>query len=242
MSIEEMDGKDESRREEGFVAMDDRRDVDQPAREEPGEELRKPEREPRRSDDRDSPENGEIVELFPIRPAAVARPGALPQEPFQGSFEFLPIPWCRKHRLGPEEDRLEGPELTAPAEDQVVEVGEEDPEHDDGGEAVDRPRRFESAEGARQSLGPAHIGELQRHPRRGQADEAEDHEDVEDAVEPGESLVVFALLFSHAGRFRWGSVAGGPSPLLRRGLRRFSASAASGWTRRGEARAACGFR
>jgi len=43
MGIEEVDGKDKSNSEQGFITMDDLGDIDEPARKKLGEENREPE-------------------------------------------------------------------------------------------------------------------------------------------------------------------------------------------------------
>ena len=71
MGIEEVDGEDEPGCQQGLVAVDDRGDVDRPAREDQGEDLGEPQAQARAADDRHAPEDGEVVELLPVGPAAV---------------------------------------------------------------------------------------------------------------------------------------------------------------------------
>src|ERR1051326_2921828 len=79
--------------------MDNQGYIDHPARDEASEESRKPHDQPRSSDDRHTPKNREIIELFPIRPTVELGFFAFPEKPFVMSDEIAPILEGRHHRF-----------------------------------------------------------------------------------------------------------------------------------------------
>jgi hypothetical protein len=66
-------------------------------------------------------------------------------------------------------------------------VGNENSEHHNGGAAVNVARAFESTEETRKDGGPFRVREFQGQARRRQTQEAYDHADVQDALQPGEA-------------------------------------------------------
>src|ERR1022692_2603113 len=89
MSVEEVNRKDETRRQKSFVGMNDERDVNHPARHEMGKELRKPHDQPRYSNGKNAPEHGKIIELFPISPPVELGFGTFAEKPFLVRDEIL---------------------------------------------------------------------------------------------------------------------------------------------------------
>lgn len=67
MIMEKVEGENKRGREQCFFAVDDHRDVQDFARQKKRKEIREPEHQTRQTDDRNAPENGEIIEFFPIR-------------------------------------------------------------------------------------------------------------------------------------------------------------------------------
>lgn len=118
-------------------------------------------------------------------------------------------------------------------------MGEKNPEHDNGADPMDNSGGLESPKGVGKGSGPACIGEFQSHPGRGQADEADDHEDVENTVEPTESLKAFPLVFSHFHRLPWRVIPELPEYLRRGPIRLPFSSAVSGYVEPGGARVTC---
>src|SRR5208282_2528212 len=82
MSVEEVNRKNETRRQKGFVGMNDERDVNHPAGHKMGKELRKPHDQPRQSNGKNAPEHREIIELFPVSPPVELRLGPFAEKPF----------------------------------------------------------------------------------------------------------------------------------------------------------------
>ncbi len=111
MSVEKMNGKDEAGCEQGFIRMDQESYIDNPAGQESREGLRKPHDQPGGANNRNSPEDGEVVEFFPIGPAVELRLIALAEKPFVVIDEILPIFPGRHHRVGTEQNRTKTLEL-----------------------------------------------------------------------------------------------------------------------------------
>ena len=93
VGIEEMHGKDEARGQQRLVAVNDGCDVEERTRDKSREEHREPQREAGGTDDRDSPEHREIVEFFPVRPAAIGRPLAQADKPLQRAYQLSSGPF-----------------------------------------------------------------------------------------------------------------------------------------------------
>jgi len=92
--LEEVDGKDESDGQQRFITVDDLGNVDQPAREETGEEDREPEDQTAETDHCHTPEDSQIVKFFPVGPTAVVGPRAPSKEPLDGGRKIpdvLPV-------------------------------------------------------------------------------------------------------------------------------------------------------
>ena len=92
--VEEMDGKYKADGKQCLITVDDLRDIDHPSREELGEEYREPEDQSAESDDSNTPENSQVVKLFPVGPSAVIGPGPFADKPFDGGhkiFDILPV-------------------------------------------------------------------------------------------------------------------------------------------------------
>src|SRR3989338_8072526 len=77
-----MEDKDKAHGQKGLFAVDDHCQIDDRPRQKPGEKFRKPQNQPREANHRDAPENGEVIELFPIGPSADFRAVSQIQEPF----------------------------------------------------------------------------------------------------------------------------------------------------------------
>jgi hypothetical protein len=82
MHVEEVEGKDEARREQRFIAVHDQRHIDHPPRQEAREKGREPHDQPRRANDANAPKNRHVVKFLPVGPAVELRLRAPPQEPF----------------------------------------------------------------------------------------------------------------------------------------------------------------
>ena len=107
VGVEEMEGEDEARGEQRLVGVEDEGDVDHPAGQEAGEELREPHDQAGGADDEDAPEYGEIVEALPVGPAVELRPRPLPKNHFW---------WATKSRQSWSEGTIEsGPKSAAQA-------------------------------------------------------------------------------------------------------------------------------
>ena len=104
MGVEEVHGEDEAGGQQGFVGVDDEGDVDDPAGQEGGEELREPHDHAGNANGKHAPEHREVVELFPIRPAVELRLGGLAEEPFLVGHEFTPVLQAGDHGIRPEQD------------------------------------------------------------------------------------------------------------------------------------------
>src|ERR1019366_5307216 len=104
MGIEKMHGKDEPGGQQGLVTVDDRGHVDERSRQEPGEEDRKPKRQPGGADDHNPPKHGKVIELFPVSPTPVLWPRSHADEPLYGSDEFLSVALGGQQRVWAEED------------------------------------------------------------------------------------------------------------------------------------------
>ena len=89
--VEEVDRKYESDREQRFVAVNDRRHVDGPARNDVREQFREPQDQPGATDYGHTPGYCEVVELLPVRVTTIMRAGALSEEPLDGLDELLEV-------------------------------------------------------------------------------------------------------------------------------------------------------
>ena len=96
-----------------------------------------------------------------------------------------------QHRVGAEEQRLPRAELARCfRRKRSHDVGDEDADHEDRRDAVDVAGGFEPAEERGTGARPARVGELQRHAGEREAHEADDHHDVQHAVQPREAPVL----------------------------------------------------
>src|ERR1017187_143285 len=190
--VEEVNHEDETDRQQGFVAVDGGGDVHHPAGEDTGEGLGEPEHQAGAADDGYAPKDGEVIEFFPIGPAAVLRALAAAQEPLHGADEFAPVAAVEQHALGSGDVLKPGFAALAALLQQVVHVQAEISEGQDGAEAVNESRGFEASQHAGQELGPGGVGELQGHAGEGETEEARDHHQVQVAVERTEAAHVNA--------------------------------------------------
>src|ERR1019366_318544 len=79
--------------------MDGGGHVDRPTGQEAREERGPPEQQSGSADDGHAPEDGKVVELLPVGPAAVVGTRALPHKPFEGAAKLLPVAAVEKHAL-----------------------------------------------------------------------------------------------------------------------------------------------
>src|SRR5215471_6576799 len=94
MGVEEMNRKDESGREQGFIRMNYQRHVNQPARQKTREEGGKPHDQTGGADDEHAPKDGEVIEFLPIGPAIELGLGTLTEEPLVMGHEIAPVLNC----------------------------------------------------------------------------------------------------------------------------------------------------
>ena len=135
VAVEEVHREDEDHGHECFFAVDHESDVEDPARQEAGEEGRKPQHESRGSDDRHAPENRPIVELFPVRVAVEVRPGPQANKPAEMLDELHKIEGLWHERPRPPQHAV------VLAYEQSVrksaEMGRKDRHQGDGGDAME---------------------------------------------------------------------------------------------------------
>ncbi len=206
-------------RQQRLVGMDDERDVDDPARHEPREELRKPHDQPRQPDGENSPKYRQVVELLPVGPPVKLRPRSVAEEPFLVRDKIPPVLQCDQHRVGTEHD-LQRPFQLELAGLRVAETGPLRPdrvqqldhvqrktdEQDERRKVMERPRHRRPAQEVENALGPVRVIEFQRHPGHDQQQETGHEHEVQHPLErqePREPFVVgLRADFGFAERFR----------------------------------------
>src|SRR5271157_1472744 len=102
--VEEVDHEDEPDGQQRFVAMGDQDDIQQVARQKPGEQWREPHHVTGNADDHHAPEDGPIVELFPVSESVKLRLRSEPEEPAKVLQQIEEVLGPRNHRVGPPED------------------------------------------------------------------------------------------------------------------------------------------
>src|ERR1035438_10881535 len=71
-----------------------------PAGEDMGECFGEPEHQAGAANDGHAPEDREVIEFLPVRPAAVLRAFAAAQEPLHGTDELAPVAAVEQHAVG----------------------------------------------------------------------------------------------------------------------------------------------
>jgi hypothetical protein len=111
---------------------------------------------------------------------------------------------------------------------------DEDADHERGGEAVDVPRRFETAEKAGKNRRPFRVGEFERHACKRETHETDDHDDMQDSVQANKTLNLSGSCLCIHRSIR--SV-GKTNKIMRRGTREDAFPGCGEFSARGEARA-----
>ncbi len=91
MCIKEVDGEDKSNRQQRFVAVDDLRNIDEPAGEKTRKEDREPEHQATETNYCHTPEYSQVVEFLPVGPSTIIGSWAPAQEPLYGGNEIFYI-------------------------------------------------------------------------------------------------------------------------------------------------------
>ena len=99
MGVEEVNRKNETRRQQRLVGMHDEGDVNHPARHETGKEQRKPHDQAGHADGKNAPEDREVIELLPISPPVELRLGPFAEKPFLMRDEILRVLQGGDHRV-----------------------------------------------------------------------------------------------------------------------------------------------
>ncbi len=177
MRVEEVEQEDEARCEQRFVTVDDVGGIQCPARQDLREEAREPQDQARDADHADAPEDREVVELLPVRPAVECGARAEIQEVLQVRPQVLDVLEVRRHRApAPEVAFLA---LEHDVTEQHRQVHGEVAERDDRREAMQEARDLRPAQRGHQARRPGRRRELERQAGHREQQEAQDDRHVQ---------------------------------------------------------------
>ena len=165
--------------------VDDGGDVEGPAGDEGGEEDREPEEQAREADDARTADLGHVVEFFPVGPAVELGFFTAEEEPVEHAEEILEVLFAWEHG-GRSEEHFPDAVFTEAAIDADA-VDDEVADEDDGEDAVEDARGLGAAEEDGEVLRPGLVGIEEGKAGEGEAEEAEDHKGVVDAVDAVEA-------------------------------------------------------
>ena len=185
VDVEEVVGHDERGQQHHLVGVDDRRDVEDHARQEPPEELREPQQQAGRGDDAEAQEHHQVVELLAVAVAAEPRLGPLPHRPAQHLPELAEVAALEQDRIGTPEQP--SPVLRAGQQHRgVPEVGRQARQHHAARPAMHQPGAARAAPQRHQLRRPRHAAEAQRQSGEGQDEEGHHQQAVQRPLEDAE--------------------------------------------------------
>src|SRR6516162_1750208 len=190
--VEEMYREQEAGCQHRFLSVEDRRNVEHPARQVRGGKTLEPEHGAAATDDSDAPEWRPVVELLPIGPTVELRLRRQPEKPFEHADRIVEIRQARHQRIRTEP--TEGLPVAADAQEHIDDMPEEDGDEASGEEAVNVAGDARTAEEVTDDRRPGRIGEQQGHAGEHQHNYANGEGEMGDTPDRGPAPVINDLL------------------------------------------------
>src|SRR3974377_1767039 len=162
--VEEMHREQEAGRQHCFLAVEDRRNIEHPARQVRSGQTLEPERGTTAADDGNAPARRPLVELLPIGPTVEFRLRRQPEKPFEHADRIVEITQTRHQRIRTEP--TEGLPVAADAQEHIDDMPQEDGNEASGEEAMYVAGDARTAEEGAADRRPSRIREPQGLPWR----------------------------------------------------------------------------
>src|SRR6516225_3126426 len=190
--VEEVHGEQESGRQHRLLAVEDRRNIEHPARQVRSGQTLEPEHGAAAADDGNAPERRPVVELLPIGPTVELRLRRQPEKPFEHADRVVEIRQARHQRIRTEP--TESLPVAADAQEHIDDMPEEDGDEAGGEEAVNVAGDARTAEEVTDDRRPSRIGEQQGHAGEHQHNHANGEGELGDTPDRGPAPVINDLL------------------------------------------------